>query len=81
MSDEYKDLSDVMDEVKLKKHSVSIKELHEEMLNLTKLLNDMFSMFKASADQMKLEENAEKNLHESIIERLEELSEENKTIA
>ena len=81
MADEYRDLSEVIDESKLSKNKVTIKELHEAMLNLTKLLNDMFIMFQKASGKTKSGQKLEHDAHNNIISRLDEVVEENRTIA
>ena len=81
MGEEYKDISEVIGEAKLLKHSTSLQELNNSILSLTKLLNDMLAMFKAASEQMGLEEKDSQNIHDSIISKLDEIIEQNKTIA
>lgn len=80
MEDEYKDISEVADEVKLAR-KVSLQEMHNAIVNLTKLLNDMLVMFKTASEQMKLEEKEKEQVHNKIMEKLDRLLDENKTIA
>ena len=80
--EDYKDITQLKAEIK--SNQVSIKQLYDSIGNLSKLLEDMFAMFKNASEQMKLEESMaeeRKNAHEEILKKLDEIIEQNKTIA
>jgi|SRR3989338_2468342 len=80
--EDYKDITQLKAEVK--SNQVSIKQLYESIENLSKLLENMFAMFKNASEQMKLEEGMaeeRKKAHEEILKKLDEIIEQNKTIA
>lgn len=80
--EDYKDIAQLKAEIK--SNQVSIKQLYDSIGNLSKLLEDMFAMFKNASEQMKLEENMteeRKKAHEEILKKLNEIIEQNKTIA
>src|SRR3989344_6637372 len=80
--EDYKDITQLKAEIK--SNQVSIKQLYDSIGNLSKLLEDMFSMFKNASEQMKLEESMaeeRKKAHEEILKKLDEIIEQNKTIA
>lgn len=80
--DDYKDITQLKAEVK--SNQVSIKQLYDSIGSLSRLLEDMFSMFKNASEQMKLEEGMaeeRKKAHEEILRKLDEVIEQNKTIA
>lgn len=80
--DEYQDISEL--KADMKSSQVSNRQLYDSIMDLTKLLGDMFTMFKTASEQMKLEEKAEedrKKVHDDIMKKLDELLEQNKIIA
>lgn len=80
--EDYKDITQLKAEVK--SNQVSIKQLYDSIGSLSRLLEDMFVMFKNASEQMKLEESMaeeRKKAHEEILKKLDEIIEQNKTIA
>ena len=60
------------------------KDLLVSMQNLTKTMDSMLKLFSAAAEEMKLEEKTESELHEKLsplIEKVDKLEEQNRTIA
>ncbi len=83
MDDDYKDLSEFQEEVKIRKDTVTFEELHTSILNLSKQINELMVLFSSAADQMKLEEKQKEEAatHHEITEKLDTILDENKTIA
>ncbi len=80
--EEYEDISRIRADSK--SSQVTNKQLYDSIQDLSRLLNDMFSMFKNASEQMKLEEKLEEDrrkIHEEIMKKLDEIAEQNKTIA
>lgn len=71
-------------ELQQKTGDTSSKELLASMASLTKSMNNMLQLFSSAAEEMKLEEKTESELSQKIgplIEKVEKLEEQNKTIA
>lgn len=84
MEDDYKDISEIKAEARLSKQNVSISELNESILRLTKLINDLFAVFNTASEQMKSEEKAKgsiKEINEQVLSKMDSIIEQNKAIA
>lgn len=71
-------------ELQKKTGDTSSKELLESMAALTKSMSNMLQLFSSAAEEMKLEEKTESELSQKIaplIEKVDRLEEQNKTIA
>lgn len=82
----YKEIAALKKEVaELKnKSNASSQDLLGSVSTLTKSMNDMLQLFTAAAEEMKLEEKTESGLAgkvEPIMDKLDEIIEQNKTIA
>ena len=82
----YEEISALKKEIaELKSRSnSSSQDLLGSIATLTKSMNDMLQLFTAAAEEMKLEEKTESGLSvkvEPIMDRLDEIIEQNKTIA
>lgn len=82
----YRDISELKKQLEgmQDKKEVSAKELHESVQRLTAAIDDMLDVFGAAAEQLKLEDKsyeAESKKHETIIQKLDKLIDQNKTIA
>src|SRR3989338_937580 len=84
MEDDYKDISEIKAEARLSRQNVSISELNESILRLTKLINDLFAVFSTASEQMKSEEKAKgsiKEINEQVLSKMDSIIEQNKAIA
>ena len=82
----YKDILELKSELDgpKKGKEVSLKDLSDTMQKLAKTINDMLEIFGAAAEQMNLEEKElESNTkkHEQIMQKLDKLIDQNRTIA
>lgn len=71
-------------ELQRKTGDTTSKELLESMAALTKSMNNMLQLFSSAAEEMKLEEKTESELSQKVaplIEKVDRLEEQNKTIA
>ncbi|MAG91886.1 hypothetical protein CMO83_04380 [Candidatus Woesearchaeota archaeon] len=82
----YKDISELkrnLEGIKGKK-DVSAKALHEAVSKLTTTMNGIIEVFGAAAEQLKLEDKefqSDAKKHETMINKLDKLLDQNKTIA
>lgn len=66
------------------KDAISSESFRSSLDNLTQSINSLMALFKEAAEEMKLEEETESSLKENIgplIHKINEIEEENKTIA
>src|SRR3989338_5887947 len=82
----YKNISDLKKELETiqDRKDVSPKELYEAVHRLADTVSGMLEVFGAASEQMKLEDKgyeAESKKHETIINKLDKLIDQNKTIA
>ncbi|MBI2576902.1 hypothetical protein HYV84_06820 [Candidatus Woesearchaeota archaeon] len=78
------ELKNQIAELQQKVGDPNAKDLLVSMQNLTKTMDSMLKLFSAAAEEMKLEEKTESELHEKLsplIEKVEKLEEQNRTIA
>ena len=83
---QYKDISELkkeLDSMKGKK-DISQKELYEAVQRLAQAVTGMLDIFGAATEQMKIEEKeyeSETRKHDVIIQKLDKMIDQNKTIA
>ncbi len=78
------ELKNQIAELQQKVGDPNAKDLLVSMQNLTKTMDSMLKLFSAAAEEMKLEEKTESELHEKLsplIEKVGKLEEQNTTIA
>lgn len=82
----YKDISELKKELEFMrgKKDISIKEVYDSVQKLSQTMTEILDIFRAAAEQMKLEEKeyeSSSRKHETIISKLDKLIDQNKTIA
>jgi chemotaxis protein histidine kinase CheA len=81
----YKNISELKQELEgMNEKKVSVKDLHGVVQNLSKTIYDMLEVFAAASYQMKIEEKEQEaalKKHDLMLQKLDKVIEQNKTIA